>query len=964
MTFHSGMALGGSTLRQRSLLFLPLGHIVSTLVAACTGSPMPSKLSDDFAIAFQQLTGRDPFPWQTELYRRFAGEDEQNRIPSVCRIPTGLGKTSLIAVWLIALRRQPALPRRLVYVVNRRTVVDQTTEEVERLRQALGKFEVTPHLGISTLRGQFADNREWLADPSRPSVICGTVDMIGSRLLFSGYRIGFKSRPLHAGFLGQDALLVHDEAHLEPAFQTLISDIERIQNDTRLDGDIAVPWPKLQAMALSATSRLSEDVAPGRILELTEQEKVVPESFPDDGSALTTVWRRLSATKHLHLHVADRKKQRSRIVELALVHASGNSNVIVFVRRVDDAVDVVAELQKELAKRKLPPENVLSLTGTMRGHERDQLCNKATFRRFLPEHISEVHNSPAYLVCTSAGEVGINLSADHLVCDLSTWESMVQRFGRVNRFGKPTDTQIDVVYPDDFADNSAFAPFLQRTLELLRELGGDASPRKIETLDRTRCEAAYAPPPKIPRITDILLDNWAMTSIRGALPGRPPVEPYLHGVTEWEPPRVSVAWRKEVEWLPHWRIVQEGEDFVPGLLEVYPLKPHELLNDTCERVQSHLQTLANTASHEIPVWIIDRQQQVDTRQSLQALAKLSKSRFVSDFSGSTILLPPTAGGLSIDGMLDGKAAYDEKRRDYDVADEWQVARTPSDGSASLKDKAVRPRQRIEDGEPPEGMVLVRAIRFDREELPKNWQRKSRSETESEVIDGLPEEDDETQDAPHFWRWYVQPKSSEESPGSSSAPILLDDHNDAVKKVAEQFVTSLRLPEDLKQAVILAAAWHDLGKRRERWQRSIGNPEPRQFVAKSVDRRRDKRWATGFRLPYRHEFGSLRDVLDREQAYRAKLELLSDEMQDVVLHLIAAHHGFARPHFTADGTQDPDLSGSGEAAAISLQATRRFTRLQRRYGRWGLAYLESLLRAADWNASANEVIPASAKEVTR
>jgi len=924
---------------------------------------MPLKLSDDFAIAFQQLTGHDPFPWQTELYRRFTADDEQNRIPSVCRIPTGLGKTSLIAVWLIALRREPTLPRRLVYVVNRRTVVDQTTEEVERLRQALRQFEATPHLGISTLRGQFADNREWLTDPSRPSVICGTVDMIGSRLLFSGYRIGFKSRPLHAGFLGQDALLVHDEAHLEPAFQTLISDIERIQNDARLDGS-AVPWPNLQTMALSATSRLSEGVAPGRILELTAQEKAVPKAFPDDGSALTTAWRRLSAKKQLHLHVADRKKQRSRIVELALTHASENSNVIVFVRRVDDAVVVVAELQKELAKRKLSPETVLSLTGTMRGHERDQLCNKATFRRFFPEHASEGHDSPAYLVCTSAGEVGVNLSADHLVCDLSTWESMVQRFGRVNRFGKQTDTLIDVVYSDDFADSSAFAPYLGRTLELLRELSGDASPCKIETLDRTRCEAAYAPPPKIPRITDILLDNWAMTSIRGALPGRPPVEPYLHGVTEWDPPRVSVAWRKEVEWLPQWRIIQEGQDFVQGLLEVYPLKPHELLNDTCERVQSHLQTLAKAASHEVPVWIVDRQQQVDTRQSLQTLAKLSKTKFVSDLAGATILLPPTAGGLSIDGMLDGKSTYDEKRHNYDVADEWQTSQTSLDGSASLKDKTVRPRQRIEDGGPPEGMALVRTIRFDREELPKSWQGKSRSETGSEVTDGLPEEDDENQDAPHFWRWYVQPKSSEESPGSSTVPISLGDHSNAVQEVAEQIVTSLGLPEDLKQAIILAAAWHDLGKRRERWQRSIGNPEPWQFVAKSVDRKKDKRWATGFRLPYRHEFGSLRDVLDNEQAYRAELDSLSDEMQDVVLHLIAAHHGLARPHFTAEGTQDPELSDSGEAAAISLEATRRFTRLQRRYGRWGLAYLESLLRAADWNTSANEVVAASAKEVAR
>ena len=80
-------------------------------------------------------------------------------------------------------------------------------------------------MAISTLRGQFADNREWSADPSRPAVIVGTVDMIGSRLLFGGYGIGFKTRPLHAGFLGIDALLVHDEAHLEPAFQQLIEAI-------------------------------------------------------------------------------------------------------------------------------------------------------------------------------------------------------------------------------------------------------------------------------------------------------------------------------------------------------------------------------------------------------------------------------------------------------------------------------------------------------------------------------------------------------------------------------------------------------------------------------------------------------------------------------------------------------------------------------------------------------------------
>ncbi len=122
---------------------------------------------------FEKLTGKHPFPWQEALYARFLGDD----IPDVCHIPTGLGKTSVIAIWLIALSQGGCMPRRLVYVVNRRTVVDQTTNEVVRLRQNAHKIGIH-NLAISTLRGQFADNQEWSSDPSRPAIICGTVERI------------------------------------------------------------------------------------------------------------------------------------------------------------------------------------------------------------------------------------------------------------------------------------------------------------------------------------------------------------------------------------------------------------------------------------------------------------------------------------------------------------------------------------------------------------------------------------------------------------------------------------------------------------------------------------------------------------------------------------------------------------------------------------------------------------------
>ncbi len=152
----------------------------------------------EFATAFGQLTGHAPFPWQASLYERFSEGDD---FPTACDLPTGLGKTAVIAIWLIALANHPnKMPRRLVYVVNRRTVVDQTTDEVQQLRKNL------PHLGtwfqelaVSTLSGQFADNRAWSNDPSKPAVICGTVDIIGSRLLFSGRSLCFAGLAVAVG---------------------------------------------------------------------------------------------------------------------------------------------------------------------------------------------------------------------------------------------------------------------------------------------------------------------------------------------------------------------------------------------------------------------------------------------------------------------------------------------------------------------------------------------------------------------------------------------------------------------------------------------------------------------------------------------------------------------------------------------------------------------------------------------
>ncbi len=263
-----------------------------------------------FSEQFEELTGFKPMRWQQRLYDEYFA---MGVLSSAVSVPTGMGKTAVMAIWLIALvqqmkSRQVSLPRRLVYVVDRRAVVDQATRfaedlrtnlqksEAGKLRDALGLGEAEA-LPISTVRGQFVDNRDWLVDPSRPAIIVGTVDMIGSRLLFEGYGVSRKMRPYHAGLLGADTLVLLDEAHLVPPFEALLAEIT--ENNGRYGPqheELGRLLPKFQLLPLSATGRRQT----ARPFALEEKDF----RNPDDA----VVQERLFANKRLILQELGKKK--------------------------------------------------------------------------------------------------------------------------------------------------------------------------------------------------------------------------------------------------------------------------------------------------------------------------------------------------------------------------------------------------------------------------------------------------------------------------------------------------------------------------------------------------------------------------------------------------------------------------------------------------------------------------------
>jgi CRISPR-associated endonuclease/helicase Cas3 len=819
-----------------------------------------------FEKQFDLLTGFSPMPWQARLFREHFFEGS---IPPSCSIPTGLGKTSIVAVWLSALCHGAKVPRRLIYVVNRRTVVDQTTEEVVRYAEICNAHELFADfrskfgaLKLSTLRGQLADDGEWCEDPSIPAVICGTVDMIGSRLLFSGYGIGRGKRPLHAGFLGQDSLLVHDEAHLEPAFQELIEVIQKQQQQ-----EASVPWPKLKVLALTATSKF-------------------PASFQLDEKDYENhvVRTRIDSVKKIALHeLGDPKKPAKELAAKALEFKDSGNAILLFV----SSVEAVLEIQAILEKAKLAG-NIVTLTGTMRGQERDELVLNRTFARYLPNPQGDATAGTVFLICTSAGEVGINISADHMICDLSTFESMAQRLGRVNRFGLRDDSQIHVFHPSEKAwdDKDPLSVPKQKTLGVLRHLldgNASASPRAIADLPNQLKSDAFAPDPVIPSATERLFDAWCLTSVVEALPGRPPVEPYIHGLTEYKLPETHFAWRNDVELLRHDTVtdLQRRE-----LLDSYPLLPRELLREPSYRAIKHLHSIANRNPDGI-AWLIDTAGNVTERPLAFFLDKTNKDVI----EGATIVLSPRSGGLNTSGMLAGESANAN-----DVSESTDRVRITDDGNSDSRSVALHEVYSV----------------------------------------AIPSVDEEI--GPKMVRWFANRNTGETV---SKRPVEWQVHVADVENKMREIVSRLDLGDSLNRCLMTAARYHDHGKRRSVFQKILGNHSyPNLCLAKSGRQ-------SGVRIEerYRHEFGSLHDLPNANELG------ISDKERELVLHLIAAHHGRARPHFPREEVFDPSSTPeTDEATAISVP--QRYGRLQQKYGRWGLAYLESLLRAADWSASAN------------
>jgi len=1064
-----------------------------------------------FAGFYQQVHQRRAFPWQQGLVERVLTE---GRWPGLVDVPTGLGKTSMldIAVFVAAVtagqRDAGRLGRRrCLLVVDRRIVVDEATDHARKLAAALADAErgdqgvvgevaralrsYAPAAGgavlpVVRMRGGTTWASAWLDRPDRPGVVIGTVDQVGSRLLFRGYGVSDRRRPIDAALVGVDALLLVDEAHLATA---LTATLRAAQARDRC----ALPLPGLDVVQLTATPGAADPVR-------REAGADVPAAvFPFDVEAHLAepvAGRRLTAGKRMLLVQTTAKDTPRTLAEAAARLALGPAPqagdeawpaaVLVVCNTVDRARAVHGLLvERSVDRAGQPVLDTDLLIGRSRPADRAGL-QAQVLRRYGRDRTRAAR--PAVLVATQTVEVGINIDADGLVTESASWDALVQRLGRLNRFGAYPQRRTGqppaaaVVVHDGQADGPVYGPARDVTWQHLSTLtrpaadladlpdgvGLGVSPLQCRRLtdggpDRMP-DAAYRAVPGAPVVQTPTLDAWTRT---GPVPAftDPPIAPFLHGFSAGSA-AVLLAWRDGLLAAadPLDDPFDESGDLpasaatANALLTAIPLRSAEQVEVPIHAVRQWLagqatapvgdldatpdQTPARPRQNRDPIRVLVWRAAGGPLAAGGAWTWLSGDQVgPADLRpGDQIVVPSEHGGLDRYGWHPGNTTRVADRGEYvafahrrpllrvdpglpgrlgltgpgsaDVAGAirllYQPEDTLSDGPDGITredvqanllralqtaltgpvreasgDEASNPAAATDEPLAAVGVTAAQMAawvasgpRFTEIQDPAPAAVVGGStpvrpllylltggapptpslEVQSELLDALPADGIERDD--------------EGAPGSSLAPgpVSLDQHHAAVRDRAGQIADALGLGPDLARAVGDAAGWHDFGKLDARFQVMLHGGDEYAALVAPVPLAKSGMPADGRAALRRARENSRLPAGARHEAWSAAivdayLQQRSDPYpadEDLVVHLVASHHGHARPLLPPVVDRDPrPIQATIDGVAVTVASERtvcldhpaRFADLNHRYGRWGLALLEAVVRCADMTVSA-------------
>ena len=974
----------------------------------------------DFGAFFKAVHGFAPFPWQQRLVERV---DREGAFPASLKLPTGSGKTATLDIALFCLAldaaRPPAerrnLPRRIALVVDRRLIVDQTFDRAGKIAEALaspeapvveavaallaglssdeiGSGDESGPVGAVQLRGGVLRDNSWADRPDRPLLIASTVDQVGSRLLFRGYGVSDGLAPIHAGLLGRDTLVILDEVHLsEPFRQTLEGLTRRTDSDGR----------GVRVLEMSATPKAGAE----------------PFELDDADRAHPLLARRLNAVKAFELESVTTKKTDAEAASTQLAGVmAGLAAEMIAGELAEGALRTVAVIANRVAtarktyqalrKAKVP---AILMTGRMRPLDRS-LALDQEHDRLIAGRERSPDDKPLVVVATQCLEAGADFDFDGLITEVAALDALKQRFGRVDRLGNMASAGMasrSLILATTAAladDDPIYGSALKATWERLQSLDDEARDFGAALPPHPNEALLSSPKPNAPTLTEPVLDLFCQTRPRPWADPEPAV--FLHG-NERTTPEVKIVWRAELD-----RLWDAGDDSKPvprdagwpdsaiAALEACPPAAGETLSvplwaaerwlrtEPDERAESEL-AAADVEGAPAPA-AEDRRRRPVLRRRLRWIHDRRGVTQGDLVPGETLIVPRRYGGLDpSSGCWDpadtrpvrdlgtlANADYGRVvlRLTPDLLVRSAEAGADADGATNL---AAGPSWPTPPSPTPES-----AEDDSDEDRIATWLEACRATGDPELGKLL----DQLEDKPaitvieHPEPWFVirakTIRSGDFDNGGDSASfvfrkVLLSEHLQGVEHFAGAFAGALGLSPELVSDLALAGRLHDLGKADPRFQVLLHGDElaaaTEGLIAKSAMppwHRRARQRAqqlSGYPRGTRHELLSVAFA----EAYPELLEAAHDS--ELVLHLVASHHGWCRP-FAPEVEEPEDLVAAARLPTMNIDvetSTRhglarmdaglpsRFWNLNRRYGRHRLAWLESILRLADHRRSEAE-----------
>lgn len=993
----------------------------------------------DFEEYFRSIHGYEPYPWQARLTDQVLAEE---RWPDVIDLPTGAGKTAVLDTAVFTLAARPdVFPRRIVFVIDRRIVVDQVCKRTRQIsesiraadsgvlakvRGALNRIagDADSPIGVSALRGGIPLDNDWATRPDQPWVMVSTVDQFGSKLLFRGYGISEGMRPIHAGLAGNDCLVILDEVHLSKPFAATLRDVRIEPSANSFDGSLLPQRGGIVEM--SATPSIAGGLRFG----------LQPDAdLEGDSEAVARLRRIARAGKSAQLVEVTGREAHSALPKEVLrivredLHDSERS-IGVIVNRVRTAREVQWALSEAGVSAHL-------LTGRMRPLDRQRRLRE--IEALVDPDVREPDADRTVVVATQAIEVGADFSFDALVTEACPLDSLRQRVGRLDRRGTLAHHTGDPArcwvlgLKTELASKRPDPIYGEAVRTTWNELVDRADDRQIDVgPSSTQLEGfppeAGAPVRTAPLLLSTHMEAWTQTSPEPLV--QPEIGDFLHGFDDNPPePEVSIVWRR---------------DRSREALRLVPPRPAEQLSVPLSAAKAWLQGADETAVADVACAAADSRRgrsddAADTSLSGSPQRYIGGNDTVQEIAiedirpGDVLLVHPNIGGLS-EGtwspLPSREADASAESRDGVTADDAAVDDLGDEAQwAYRRRRTIRLDRQLEDqitawlgGDAPK-MPRPSNDEAPADDLAHESPQSPRARADEWIDDMLTHA---AVTAPRHLQWLTgDPIGDDETrPGAlhilksadfdvelisdpvdglsaceaseiyyilverSVEPLTLTNDDDAsltgtgvplaahligVGHRAEEFAVRLGLPPKLASDLRLAGELHDLGKIDTRFQAQMVGHDPVKLamhatpLAKSLWGVRTRRGAWP---PVRHEVASVALAQSSDEV------LSRAHDPDLVLHLVATHHGRGRPlprivrddcpqslSYEVDGVV---LSARTDfiETPLALDMADRFWRLCDRYGHHGLAWLEAILRLADHRQSEAEAHGFAATDAER